>query len=157
MNRLTFAAAALAAFGLTGAAIGQSGGDPAIEAAVKARHGLMQNYAFNLGALGAMAKGDMEYDAELAQAAAGNLAALAGLDQRAMWPEGSDNATVEGSRALPAIWEDMAGFEKAESDLKTAADAMAEAAGTDLAALQQAMAPLGGACGACHKTYRASQ
>ena len=44
---------------------------------VEARQSLMHLYAFNLGLLGGMAKGEIEYDAEAAGAAASNLAALA--------------------------------------------------------------------------------
>jgi len=34
---------------------------------------------------------------------------------------------------------------------------MADAAGFDLASLQAAMGPLGGACSDCHKAYRAPE
>ncbi|MWB77017.1 cytochrome c [Pseudooceanicola sp. 216_PA32_1] len=156
MKKLTLAAAALAALGIAGAAIGASHADPAVGAAIKARKATMQLYAFNLGQLGAMAKGDMEYNAAAAQAAADNLVAISGTNQMALWPEGSDNASVEGTRALPAIWEDMEGITKSAAALQTASADMAAVAGTDLASLQGAMGPLGGACGACHKAYRAA-
>ncbi|MGI9500447.1 MAG: cytochrome c, partial [Geminicoccaceae bacterium] len=74
--------------------------------AVKARQGFMQVVAFQLGPLGAMAKGEMEYNAELAASNAKNLAALAAMNTGAMWPEGSDNAALgeDKTRALPAAW-----------------------------------------------------
>ena len=50
--------------------------DEAAEGAIKARQSVMQLYAFNLGALGAMAKTAVPYDAEVANAHAGNLLAL---------------------------------------------------------------------------------
>ena len=53
--------------------------------AVAARKAHMDLYSFNLGMLGAMAKGETEYNADAAKAAAGNLAALAQLNQSAYW------------------------------------------------------------------------
>jgi cytochrome c556 len=146
----TLTLSGLAAAVIGGSAVAQDMSNPA----VGARHALMGLYAFNLGQLGAMAKGEMEYHADAAGAAAGNLAALAKLDQTALWPEGTDSETVEGSRALPAIWSDMDGFHAKADGLAEAAMAMEEAAGTDLASLQGAMRDLGAACGACHKEYR---
>lgn len=125
--------------------------------AIKARQSLMQLYAFNLGTLGAMAQEKMPYDAQAAAVAAGNLAALTKLDASAMWPGGSDSASAEGTRALPGIWENFPDVGAKAGALTTAADAMAAAAGTDLASLQAAMGPLGGACGGCHKAYRAPE
>ena len=61
---------------------------------------------------------------------------------------------VDGSRALPALWENMPDVMSKASDLATAATAMETAAGTDLASLQAGMGAVGGACGACHKAYR---
>lgn len=138
-----------------GAAVAESHADKAIAGAIKARQAQMQMYAFNLGLLGAMAKGDAEYNAEAASAAAGNLAALTKLNQSAMWPQGSDSDSVEGSRALPAMWQNFPDVMEKGMALATAADAMAGAAGTDLASLQGAIGGVGGACGACHKAYRA--
>lgn len=127
------------------------------EAAIDARQSLMTLYAFNLGTLGGMAQGKMEYDADAAQVAADNLARLAKVNQSAMWPQGSDNESVEGTRALPAIWENSDDMQTKLSDLVSASEAMAEAAGTDLESLQGAMRGLGGACGACHEDYRESR
>ncbi len=123
--------------------------------AVKARHSLMGLYAFNLGTLGAMAQGKMPYDAAMASVAAGNLAKLTKLDNSAMWPAGSDSDHAEGSNALPVLWDNFPDVIAKAQALSSATDAMAEAAGTDLEALKAAMGPLGGACGACHKEYRA--
>ncbi len=142
---------------LAGAAQAESHMDAkAIQGAIKALQATMQLYAFNLGILGAMAKGDAEYNADAATAAAGNLVKLSTQNQMAYWPKGSDNASAEGTKALPAIWEDMEGIVKASAAMSDAAMAMESAAGTDLASLQGAMGALGGACGGCHKAYRAS-
>ena len=147
----TFALAlAVAVTGLTGGATAQD-----LDKAVKARQATMQLYAFNLGILGNMAKGATEYDADAASAAAGNLVKASSQNQMAYWPKGSAMGEVEGSKALPAIWED-GGIGAAAKAMTDAAVAMEAAAGTDLASLQAAMGGLGGACGGCHKAYRAS-
>ena len=125
------------------------------QAAVKARQSHMQLYSFNLGILGGMAKGNMDYNAEAAGAAAANLAALANMNQMAYWVGGSDIETVECSRTLASRWDNIPDAIAKSQALATAATAMAEVAGTDLAALQGAMGAVGGSCGACHKAYRA--
>lgn len=140
---------------IAGAALAQDAGPH--EAAIEARQGLMQFYAINLGPLGGMAKGDVPYDAAAAQVAADNIAGVAALNLMAVWPQGSDQMSVEDTRALPAIWEAGSDIGQKSADLKAAADAMKAAAGVDLASLQAAMGPLGGACGACHKVYRAPE
>ncbi|WP_102223116.1 c-type cytochrome [Acidimangrovimonas sediminis] len=126
-----------------------------MDGAIKARQGLMDNLAFNLGVLGGMAKGAMPYDQSAAQAAAGNIVTLTTLNEGAYWPKGSDNGAVEGTHALPAIWDKPDAFMGHMKDLHDAAVKMQEAAGTDLSAVQGAMKGVGGACGGCHKQFRA--
>ncbi len=120
---------------------------------VGARIGLMKNYGYNLGVLGNMAKGTIEYDADMAAIAAANLVAFAGSDQSMLWAEGTDNGSTQGTRALPAIWTDSEGWTKAQDAMTAAAEGLA--ATSDLAGLQAAMGAAGGACGTCHKAYRA--
>ena len=122
--------------------------------AVKARKAQMGLHAYNLGILGGMAQAKTEYDAALAGAAAGNLAALAGTDWHHYFIAGSGVGEVEGTLALPAIWEMMADFETKKAAFAEATTALAAVAGTDLASLQGAFGAVGGACGACHETYR---
>lgn len=124
---------------------------------IAARQGYMQILSFNIGVLGGMARGNIDYDAEAAQIAADNLAAMAGVDGRAFWAAGSDNAALgDATRALPVIWENQAGFGEAWMAFGTAANGMADAAGNGLEALQGAIGPLGGACGGCHRNFRQS-
>ena len=47
--------------------------------AIKARQAMFQLYSFNIGVVSAMAKGDREYDADVAREAAENLRAAAHL------------------------------------------------------------------------------
>lgn len=132
---------------------GGHGGNPA----VKARQSHMQLYAHNLGILGGMAKGKVEYSADAASAAAGNLAALTKINQMSYWTPGTSNADLgDETRALPAIWEE-GGFGKAMEivgALSSAADELAAVAGNGQEAIGPALGPVGSQCGACHEAFR---
>lgn len=133
------------------ATAGGHGGNPA----VKARKSHMQLYAHNLGILGGMAKGEVEYDAGAASAAANNLAALSTFDQRSYWAPGTSTDELgEETRALPAIWQEGSKAAEIGGQLAEAAAALAAVAGDGQAALGGAMGGVGGACGACHKAYQ---
>ncbi|WP_323769178.1 cytochrome c [Antarctobacter sp.] len=124
---------------------------------VKARQGQFNIMALNLGVLGGMARGSVDYDAEAAQAAADSLVAVSKISQMAMWPEGSDADSIDGTRALPAIWGNIDDVMAKWADFGTAAEAMAAVAGTGKDAIGPNMGALGGACKACHDTYRAPE
>lgn len=122
---------------------------------VAARKAAMQLYAFYLGQLGAMAKGEVAYDAAAASNAAASLNALANLDGSKMWPPGSDNVTLgDETRALPTIWSTYPAITESSAAFKTAAAAMNGAAGGGLEALQGAIGAVGKSCGGCHEDYR---
>lgn len=124
--------------------------------AVKARQSLMQLYAHYLGQLGAMAKGQVDYDAEKASNAANSLSALMGVSQQAMWAPGTDrDALGNQTGALPAMWTT---FPAVLDKSKAAADAsanMAAVAGNGLDAVRGAIGAVGKSCGGCHELYRA--
>lgn len=146
------AGASIAMLAIVGAAQAEEEGPFAKE--IEARQGIMVYRAINIGTLAAMAKGEAEYDAAKAKVAADALAASARLDQSMLWPAGSDNAANPESTAAASIWADGSNIGELADGFTKAADAMAAAAGTDLASLQGAMEGLGGACGACHKAHR---
>ena len=139
---------------IAGLTAGAAFADNHINGAIKARQGQMQLYAHYLGVLGGMAKGSIEYDAAAAQAAADSLLAVSSISGATLWPQGSDNQSAKGTRALPAIWENFADVGAKAQAMTDGATAMAAAAGTDVDALRAAMGGVGGACGACHKAYR---
>ncbi len=119
-----------------------------------ARQSLMRLYAFNIGTLVGMAKGQVEYDADTASAAAANLASLAALNQQGMWPPGSDSFDNEGTRALPEIWDKYPDITKKGAALVAATASFAKTAGTGLDGLRAGLGGVGDACSACHKAYR---
>lgn len=130
------------------------GHSAALSASVDARHAQMGLLGYHTGILGSMAKGETEYDAATATAAAENLSAAASMERMVLWLEGSEQGAVEGSRAKAEIWLDTDGFEEKAMALETAAEALVAAAGTDLDSLRTAMGDVGKACGDCHKAYR---
>lgn len=150
-----FGTMALAAGALMAAGVALA--ESPFDGAVGARKAVMGLRAFSMGTLAGMAKGDVPYDAAAAQAAADNMLAMANINMMAMWPPGSDNGAITGTNALPAIWAEGSDIGAKAGALSDAAKAMQAAAGVDLAALQGAMEALGGACGGCHKEYKAPQ
>ena len=73
-------------------------------------------------------------------------------DLPAMFPAGSDSGPT---RALPAVWSDRAGFDRAAANMVTALGALRTAAASgDVAATTAAFGQAGATCGACHRTYR---
>lgn len=106
MKRLNTAAACLiGGTMLCGVAMADGPHDKAI----KARQAMFQLYSFSAGVLGAMAKGEMDYNAELAQELADNLNAAANLGQSAFWPL----KPVMASMRCAAAWERLASPVKA--------------------------------------------
>ncbi len=123
-------------------------------AQLKARQGQFRILAINLGILGGMARGTVEYNAEAAGDAAGSIVAVSQIAQRALWPEGSDELGMDGTRAKVSIWDDWADFEAKWGDLGTAALAMQTAAAEGPEAIGGALRAMGGTCQACHEAHR---
>lgn len=153
MNRMTrLISVALAAVAVAGFAFAQTTMEP--QAATEAREAHMKLQGAQMGILGGMAQAKTPYDAAAAQTAADTLVELSSADISGWWPVGSDSDALADSRALPAIWANMDDVMAKWTAFGDAATAMQAAAGVDLASLQTAMGPLGGACGSCHETYR---
>ena len=124
---------------------------------IKARQAYMQLYAFNLGILGAMAKGDMDYNADLAKASAGNLLSVAKMNNGAMWPKGSDMETAGNEKltwAKAVIWTSFPQVGAKHQALTDAATKMAAEAGNGIDSIRANIGAVGMSCGGCHKPFR---
>ncbi len=124
---------------------------------IKARQAFMQLYAYNLGLLGAMAKGEADYDAKVAAAAANNLQAAAQMDNSTMWPEGSDASVAEldgKTRAKPEAWTTFPEVSEKHKKLSEVLTTMAAEAGNGLDAVKANMGAVGKACKGCHESFR---
>jgi cytochrome c556 len=71
-----------------------------------------------------------------------------------MFPPGSDKGDT---KALPAVWSDMKGFQDASHNLTEQATKMVELASANKSAdeIKAQFGAMGKACGGCHNTYRA--
>lgn len=122
------------------------------------RNALMKEMGKNLGTLGKMAKGEIDYDAaSAAEAAAALKAAAEKATDAELWAEGSDSMAIEKTRALPEIWDNMDDFQAKGEELIAAAAAVEMAAPQGLQEMQAAMGEVGKSCGGCHKAYRAPE
>lgn len=150
MKRILLATAALAI--VAGASVAQE--DVPFAMQIDARQGIMDYRAIQMGVLGPMVKGEVEYNAEAAQKAADALLAASTIDTSMLWPQGSDSDAVASSGALPALWAEGSDAGAKGQAMVDAATALQAAAGGGLDALKAAFGPVGGACGDCHKAYR---
>ena len=143
--------------GLTLGLSALAAGDPN-EKAIKARKAVMTLQSWYAGPLFAMAKGDMDYDADMAGANAVHLNMMANVEGGAMWPQGTDNGAYAGkTRALPEIWTTWPAVGEKDQALKDAAAALAEVAGDGLDALRSKIGAVGKACKGCHDDFRAEK
>ena len=122
---------------------------------LKARQGQFRIMAINLGIIGDMAKGEAEYDAEAAQSAADSIVAVSMINQGPLWPEGSSEMDLDGTRAKVEIWDNFDDFASKWGAVNEKAMGLQEVAATGQEALGPALGQLGGTCKACHDEYRA--
>ena len=150
-------AVALLVTGLLGSSLAIAEGPH--DKAIKARQAMFQLYSYNIGLLSGMAKGKIDYNADIASEAAENLRAAAHLGQSTLWPAGSDNGNSDNARtrALPAIWETFPAITEKADALKTASTALAATAGNGLNALKAGIGDVGASCKGCHDDYRAKK
>ncbi|MEQ9642658.1 MAG: cytochrome c [Alphaproteobacteria bacterium] len=104
----------------------------------------------HMGAIGKVAKGEMEYSAETVTHAEG----LEKMSKQLIdwFPEGSGG---ENTRAKPEIWTDWDTFKQKAMDFEAATPALVAAAKTgDRAQIGAALGAVGKTCGGCHKPFR---
>lgn len=128
------------------------------EYAISARRGYFSLVGWEFGPLGAMAKGEMPYDAAAASAHAANLKLLTGYNVLPLFLPGTDKASYTGkTRVLAKLWEEIddakANHEKWISEI----DTLASVAGNGQEALAKQVKAVGKTCGGCHKPYRAKK
>ena len=148
---MTFGAAALALS--LAPAVAQSRKDPR-QTNIEQRQAFFKLVGLYYGPLNAMNKGDIEYNAEVAAASAANLALMVQLDTSKLWLAGADRSYSEASLTLPKAFEDAGAIDKGLGDLASAVAALAPVAGNGLDPMKAAFAGVGGACKACHDSYR---
>ncbi len=124
------------------------------EVLVKQRQAVMTLQGKYFGPMAAMAQGKIPYNAAVVQRNAGFLDNLS----RMAW-DGFDASTRgEKSRALPAIFDDSAGFKEAAARLESeAAKLVALSRSGDEAAVKAQIGAVGKTCGGCHDDYRQKQ
>ena len=131
-----------------------AGDDPLLNA-IKARQGEMQIRSFNAGPLFGMAKGKIDYDAEMAKTLAGNMKLMLDLDTSRSWPKGSDNENYAGkTTALPKIWTTYPEISDYGKKYVIAVNELAAAAGNGQDELKSKIGALGKSCKGCHDEFR---
>lgn len=114
---------------------------------VKARMDAMATIGANVKVLGDMAGGKAPFDAAKAAEAGGMISGTAVQITDLFQPQETDPVT-EAKPEIWANWDDFSGKAEALFKASLALDT------TSLEGVQAGMAGLGGACKACHSTYR---
>lgn len=115
------------------------------------RQNLMKDIGKSVGALGAIAKGEKPYDADVVRTAVTTINSNIKLfpDQ---FPEGSE--TGMETEARPEIWKNKQDFQAKADKLQTASASLLAEMPADQAGVQKAVQGLGPVCGDCHENYR---
>ena len=109
--------------------------------------------AMNFGPLAAMAKGDMPFDAKMAEGFASDLADVTELNLMRGFAPGSDKGTT---RAKPEIWSNLDDFKSKLEDMRREADKLEDIAEEgDPKAIAMQTGAVGKTCKACHDEYKA--
>ncbi len=122
--------------------------------AVETRQAVFKLLGYNMAPITAMSRGEMEFDAELAERNALRIQALAPMIVELFEALDTREFNVH-TRALPGIWDNMDEFRELAGNLETAAATFAEtAAGGDRMQTIGAVRAFGSSCGNCHEPYR---
>ena len=148
LKSLAKAGLIILAISSAGAAFSHSGasGD------VKERMDAMSAIAKSMKAVGAMMKGEADFDAVSVESAAGEIAKHAKKVPH-LFPEGSNK---KPSEALPSIWADWDKFTKLAASMETSAQGLAIATkdATDANGIRAQFGMLAKTCKACHSDFR---
>jgi cytochrome c556 len=124
---------------------------------INARQSGMTLYAYNLGLLGAMAKGSTPYDAKIATEAAHNLLSVSLMKNSTMWPAGSDidaPGLANKTRAKNKIWSNFPEVGEKHQTLTENLTNMSLVAGDGVEAIRANIGSVGKACKGCHEQFR---
>lgn len=124
------------------------------QSATETRQAVFKLLGFHMGPIGGMARGQVEFDAALAERNARRIAALAPMIPELFAARDTRDFDVD-TEALPLIWDNMGDFQTKAAELEEAALTFAEtAAGGDRAQVLGGLRAFGSTCGNCHDTYR---
>ncbi|MBS7780390.1 cytochrome c [Acidovorax sp. CCYZU-2555] len=117
--------------------------------AIDYRQSALSVMATHFGSLGAMAKGDVPYDAKAAQENADIVVFMSRLPWAGFGPG------TEGGKAKPNVWTENAKFKELAGKMEGEAVKLAAAAKQgDVASLKAAFGATAGSCKACHDSFR---
>jgi cytochrome c556 len=120
--------------------------------AIKYRQGVLGAMGWHFGILGAMAKGELPYDKDVALRSATFVQQLSHMPWDGFTP-GSDQGAP--TKAKPDVWKEPAKFKERQDALMAATPKLVAAANTgDVAQLRAAVGTVGGACKDCHDQFR---
>ena len=133
-------------------AVGATAGGPKPEDVVEYRQAMMYGLGWNVGAMGAMVKGDAAWDQKKFAFLAARAAALAPMAR-----EGFTADTAQSkSHAKPALWENLPDFDKRTDELVAAMNKLQTVSqGGDEAASKQQFGEAVKTCKGCHDKYKA--
>lgn len=152
LSRLSLIAATL-----TTALLASTSSQADVDKAIEYRQDALGVMAWQIGPLGDMAQGKIDYDAETFARRAENLAAVAPLPWEG-FVEGSLRGDDHGvdTDALADIADDWQDFESRQQTLIEETATLAELArGDDFAAMRRQVATVADTCKGCHDNYRA--
>ena len=115
------------------------------------RHELMESVGDAAKPVGAMLRGQSEFDAGVLMESLKVWKKVGGKFGD-LFPEGTE--TGGGTEAAPAIWEDREGFNAALAEWREAVDAAIEANPDSLEAAKPVAGKVFNTCKNCHDTYR---
>ncbi len=126
------------------------------ESIIKYRQSVMRAIGGHMGAMAAVAKGNVSFVSHVAEHARG----INGMSKLIpdIFPEGTGPMESANTRALPEIWDKRPKFEAAAKALQAESAKLVKIAdGGEIGAIGAQLKNLGKACGGCHTPFRAKK
>ena len=125
------------------------------EAAIKTRQGLLKVVGYYFGPLVGMARGQLEFDGELASSNAEKISQLVQMIPDVFKLDTRENGISSG--ALDSVWTNTNDFAQKATISSEAAMALSKAASEGKSSFLQALGAAGSSCKGCHEEYRKPQ